>query len=45
MLAACQIAAATFNMKDLCQGIQTENNKFAEHVAAYGLSFGTSEEY
>ena len=45
MLAACQIAAATFNMKDMCKGLKTENNKFAEHVAAYGLSFGTPEEY
>ena len=44
MLAACQIAAATFNMDDLCKGLKT-TDKFAEHVAAHGLSFGTPEEY
>jgi len=45
MLAACQIAAATFNMKDACAGMKNENSMFAEHVAAFGLSYGTTEEY
>jgi len=44
MLAACQIAAATFNMKDACTHL-VGNNDFMEHVAAYGLSYGTTEEF
>jgi len=45
MLAACQIAAATFNMEDMCNNMKTENTKFAEHVANFGLNYGTAEEY
>merc|ERR1711935_1088486 len=45
MLAACQIAAATFNMENMCENMKSENMKFSEHVAAYGLNYGTTEEY
>jgi C1A family cysteine protease len=45
MLAACKIAAATFNMEDMCNSMKTENTKFMEHVAEQGLNFGTQEEY
>jgi cathepsin L len=45
MLAACQIAAATFNMENMCDNMKSENTKFSEHVAAYGLTYGTAEEY
>ena len=38
-------AALALGFKDLCQNKADVSTEFLEHVAEYGLSFGTQEEY
>jgi hypothetical protein len=38
-------AAMSLGFKDICQNKQDTSVQFLNHVAEYGLSYGTSEEY